>query len=59
MTWVTPERIVTPYRASATSMVRFWCVITSSCEDSRNWVSSVSNRPRLTSSSAASTSSIR
>ena len=31
-TVVTPSRIVTPYRASAISMVRFWCVITISCE---------------------------
>ena len=33
MTADTPSpRMVTPYRASAISIVRFWCVTTMSCE---------------------------
>ena len=37
MTADTPSpRIETPYSASATSMVRFWCVMTTSWELSRS-----------------------
>src|SRR5690606_291487 len=48
-------RMVTPYSASATSMVRFWWVITISWLSARSSVKISSRRPRLTSSSAAST----
>src|SRR6266511_879338 len=57
ITSVTPARMVTPYSASAISMVRFWWVMTISWLFSRSRSSSLSSRPRLTSSTPASTSS--
>src|SRR5690606_2351399 len=57
ITSVTPSRMVVPYSASAISMVRFWWVTTMSWLCSCSCLSSTSRRPRLTSSSAASTSS--
>ena len=50
-------RIVTPYSASATSMVRRWWVTTMSWELSLSSSKMRSSRCRLVSSSAASTSS--
>ena len=44
---------------SAASIVRFWCETTSSCASLRNSCTRSRNRCRFTSSSAASTSSIR
>src|SRR4029078_3242123 len=59
ITWVMPSpRIETPYRASADSMVHFWWVITINCEESRSSVIRPTSRVRLTSSRAASTSSM-
>ena len=53
-----PGSIVTPYSTSAASMVRFWWLTMSSCAVARNSATSARKRWRLTSSSAASTSSI-
>src|SRR5207249_1320245 len=54
-----PGGIETPYRQSAASIVRFWCDTITSCASSRNSCTRSRKRCRLTSSSAASTSSIR
>src|SRR5581483_4173918 len=51
--------IVTPYRMSAASIVRFWCVITTNCARSEYRRRSDTKRPMFVSSSAASTSSSR
>src|SRR5579862_9200858 len=49
--------IVTPYRMSAASIVRFWCVMTTNCARSEYCRRSATKRPMFVSSSAASTSS--
>src|SRR5690606_31870782 len=50
-TWLTPPRMVTPYSASAISMVRFWWVMMMSCEVFRSSSNRVSSRWVLVSSS--------
>src|SRR5262249_45958619 len=53
-----PGCMVTPYSTSAASMVRFWWLTMTSCASSRNSFTRPRKRWRLTSSRAASTSSM-